>query len=161
MHLCMRWNWKLCRSTRQKKSSRDCVQCGTREKEWNKVDAKYTYTPSYMTVNMLFFSLFWLVCLFAIKFVISISTGPCKWYTNRCAENLNTCIAKIEMKRSQMHREWNKREAHEVESSLCSYTLNEKDAFISVQILLFWYVYVYVRVPAIVWVCSIRMCVNI
>lgn len=30
---------------------------------------------------------------FAIPIFIFI--GPCKWYTNRCAENLNTCITKL------------------------------------------------------------------
>lgn len=34
------------------------------------------------------FSLF--VCT---KFAIPIFIGPCKWYKNRCDENLNTCIA--------------------------------------------------------------------
>lgn len=38
------------------------------------------------------------ICCFSLfvctKFAIPIFIGPCKWYTNRCAENLNTCIAK-------------------------------------------------------------------
>lgn len=68
------------------------------EREWRvNGEKRHTHTHTMTglyTANMLLF-----LCLFASKFVIPIFIGPCKWYTNRCAENLNTCIAEVRCER--------------------------------------------------------------
>lgn len=70
--------------------------------EWTVKKGIHTHTMTGLyTANMLLF-----LCLFASKFVIPIFIGPCKWYTNRCAENLNTCIAEVRCERDiQQHQQ--------------------------------------------------------